>query len=82
MVLTCTERRGGENFQPIEYGFPGKALLPSGYDIRRKRFLRFATTFPFCPRRQTAVVAEIFKNLTMDPPERLPSLHDNIFFFS
>ena len=44
------------------------------YDIRRKRFLHSAATFPFCPRRQTVVVAEMFNNLTMDPPERLPAL--------
>ena len=80
MVLATTERCGGGNLQKLNYGSFGKPLSSSVYDIRRKRFLHSAATFPFCPRSQTAVVAEMFKNLTMDLPERLPALHDNTFF--
>ena len=74
MVLATTERCGGGNLQKLNYGSFGKPLSPSVYDIRRERFLHSAATFPFCPRRQTVVVAEMFNNLTMDLPERLPAL--------
>ena len=47
--------------------------------IRRQSLPRFTRTSCGAPRRRKKGAAEMFKNLTMDPPAELPSLHTHIF---
>ena len=63
------ETKGSEcgNVQKLNYGSPRTASCASRQHI-------------LCPPRQRAVCAEMFKNLTMDPSERLPALRDNTSF--
>ena len=58
-------RRG--NVQKLNYGFPGKTLSPSVYDIRWKAFLPALVGTRKCCQRST-----------MDPAAKPPSLHTHV----